>query len=367
MINDDTFTKRLQFPINPINSGKFKFRIKRRVKPNVDVEDNDTIQIGPDEKHDDIQIAAESIDQGEDIQKVPGTSIKDKDDEIVKFAGGTMDYLAKLNSHPRDENIVFLEGPHEYIVHGVAGKYTSVTTFNHGMFSHFDAKGIASKILKNPKWKKDPEYKYYQKTLHEILKMWDDNRDIASSAGTAMHLNIEQYYNGIEVENNSIEFQYFKEFLRDYPNLEPYRTEWCVFYEEPVYLSGSIDMVFRDKETGEFFIYDWKRSKDIEYESAYKKTSCVSCISDIPDTNFWHYSLQLNTYRHILESKYNMIISGMFLIVLHPDNQYSTYDRIEVHDMRNRMESIFEYRAKQVSAQNEALIVNSSNDIAGLK
>ena len=257
---------------------------------------------------------------------------------------GNMDYLAKLNAHPRDQHIRFFEEGHIYEIYGQRGQYTSVTTWNHSLFSHFDAEACVAKIVKNSRWKNDPGYKYHQMSAEAIKLKWDVTRDEASRAGTLMHLNIEQYYNGLDVQNDSIEFTYFRNFLADFPQLEPYRTEWCVFHEE-LKLSGSIDMVFRDRDTGEFLIYDWKRSKEIEYEPAYgKKTSHVPCLSDMPDCNFWHYSLQLNTYRYILETKYNMTISGMYLIVLHPENYPKTYDRVKVHDLRHKMDDIWAYR-----------------------
>lgn len=261
------------------------------------------------------------------------------------------DYLARLNAHERDQYIIFDEGPHEYTVHGKKG-YTSVTTWNHSLFSHFDEDKQIKSILKNRKWKNDPEYKYYKKTPEEIKHMWDTNRNEASQAGTKMHFDIECYYNKVDVSNNSIEFSYFMNFARDYAHLEAYRTEWCV-YDEELKLSGSIDMVFRDKNTGEFYIYDWKRSRGIDYESYGDKCSHVACISHLPDCNFWHYSLQLNTYRFMLEKNYGFKIKGMYLVCLHPNNQGETYDRIEVHDLRKEIDDLMEFRSKIVAGEIE--------------
>ena len=41
-------------------------------------------------------------------------------------------------------------------------------------------------------------------------------------------------------------------------------------------------------------------------------------LEHFPDTNYWTYCLQLNTYRYILESEYNMEVGSMFLGVAHP-------------------------------------------------
>ena len=93
---------------------------------------------------------------------------------------------------------------------------------------------IVNNILRSSKMN-DPEYKYYGKTRKDILKMWDDNRDSAANAGTQTHYNIERYYNEMEVQDTSIEYKYFQNFLKAYPQLKAYRTEWCVYHEEIEY------------------------------------------------------------------------------------------------------------------------------------
>jgi ATP-dependent exoDNAse (exonuclease V) beta subunit len=253
-------------------------------------------------------------------------------------------YLANLNRHPRDEFITFEEGPHIYTVHGEQG-YTSVTTLNHRHFSDFDADKIIDKMMKSRNWR-EPTYKYYGMTREQIKTMWDTKRDSASFAGTNMHYDIECYFNKIDNQNDSIEFQYFKRFVSDFPDLKPYRTEWMVYYEE-LKLSGSIDMIFENSD-GTLQIYDWKRCQEIKYESFGGQCAVTPCISHLPDTNFWHYSLQLNTYKTILEHKYGKKINGMYLICLHPDNPYKTYERIEVPVLEKEMADLFELRKKEV-------------------
>ena len=198
------------------------------------------------------------------------------------------DYLTKKNAHPRDEHITFDEVPHIYTIDGDSG-FMSVTTWIHTHFSKFDADQVLDNMFKGTKMQ-DPNYKYYGMTREQIKTMWSQND--AAQKGTDMHFDIECYYNGMNVQNDTIEYQYFQKFAEDYKHLKPYRTEWIVFYEE-MRLAGSIDMVFQD-ETGEFWIYDWKRSKEISTEAYGNKRSHTPCISHLPDANFYHYSLQLN-------------------------------------------------------------------------
>ena len=255
------------------------------------------------------------------------------------------DTLAKLNAHERDPFITFEEGPHKYTVRGDSS-YTSVTTWNHTHFPKFDANAIVDQMLRGRKMQ-DPTYKYYGMTKQQILADWDRNRDSASGAGTNMHYDIECYFNKCEVANTSVEFSWFLDFVRDYPELRPYRTEWMVYYEE-LKLSGSIDMIF-ELPDGTLQIYDWKRCKEIVYENGFGKTAITPCISTMPDTNFWHYALQLNMYKTILEHKYGKTVSGLYLVCLHPDNVYKTYERIEVPFLDNEMRDLLEFRLGQVS------------------
>lgn len=255
------------------------------------------------------------------------------------------EYLKRLNNHPRDQYIEFDEGPHIYTVHGEQG-YTSVTTWNHSHFSHFDADEVLEKMEKKGTLQ-DPSSKYYGMTRKQIKATWAKNAKEASCSGTSMHEDIEHYYNLEPRKNDSIEYTYFLKFAQDYQHLKPYRTEWMVYYEE-YKLSGSIDMVFENPEDGTLIIYDWKRVKEIKYEHDFNKFAHTPCISHLPDTNFWHYSLQLNTYKTILEHKYGKTISGMYLVCLHPDNPAKTYERIEVSDLKIEIENLFDYRKKQI-------------------
>ena len=248
-------------------------------------------------------------------------------------------YLSTKNPHPRDEFITFDEGPHIYTIHGEQG-FTSVTTFVHKHFPVFDSDAIIAKILSSSRMS-DPTYKYYNMTRQTIEDDWETNRNQAAQAGTNMHYDIECYFNQVYRDNPSIEFEYFQRFVDAFPELTPYRTEWMVYYEE-YKISGSIDMIFENPD-GTIQIYDWKRCKSIEYEAFRDARSTTPCISHIPDSNFWHYSIQLNMYKRILEAKYGKKVTGLFLVCLHPDNTYQTFDRIEVPDLSSEIQELLDW------------------------
>jgi len=252
-----------------------------------------------------------------------------------------MEYLSTKNAHKRDADILFDEGPHIYTICGDS-KYMSVTTFNHSNFEKFNSSKVIDRMMSSKKWDQSP---YYGMSKEEIQQQWAINGQEASRAGTKMHYDIECYYNENEVKNDSVEFGYFKNFVRDFPDLIPYRTEWMVYNTE-FRLAGSIDMIFKNSD-GTYDIYDWKRCKDIQKANTWGKFSNNSLIEYIPDTNYWQYSLQLNTYQFILESMYGVSIKGLYLVCLHP-NQLS-YQRIKVPDLQVEVAALCEERRTKLS------------------
>ena len=255
------------------------------------------------------------------------------------------EFLQKKNPHPHDERIQFDEPTHTYTIDGDSD-YLSVTTFNHALFEKFDADKIIRNMRNSKNW---PKSKYYGMTDEEIKAGWDKNRDEAAQAGTKMHYDIECYYNECPNENNSIEYEYFMNFTRAFPELKAYRTEWTVFHKE-LRLAGSIDMVFENEE-GDLLIYDWKRSREIVKTSTWNKFSPVEAISHLPDTNYWHYCLQLNTYKAILEAKYDKKVVGLYLVCLHPENKNKNFQRIKVVDLQDEVRELFAYRAKDLKSK----------------
>jgi hypothetical protein len=97
-------------------------------------------------------------------------------------------------------------------------------------------------------------------------------------------------------------------------------------------------MVYENPD-GSLSIYDWKRSADIVKVNAWNKCALTKEIDWMPDSNFWHYALQLNAYKGILESKYGKVVKELVLVRLHPDSP--DYELIQVPDLKNDIISIF--------------------------
>ena len=259
-----------------------------------------------------------------------------------------MDTLSTKNKHPFDSRIKFQEEGHKYWIDGDSTGLISVTTFIHTFFDKFDADKIIKYIINSKKYN-DPSYIYYKKSADDIKQKWENESKLAMNEGTKLHKDIENFYNTmetdgqVEIENDSIEFNHFLKFYEDHEELEVYRTEWMIF-SDILKITGSIDMVFLNKD-GTIIIADWKRSKLISYEAFGNKCGKYP-LEHIPDCNYYHYSLQLNLYRVILEKFYNIQTNDMFLVILHPSNQ--SYEKIPILRMDNEIELILNFRRKEL-------------------
>ena len=267
--------------------------------------------------------------------------------------------LATKNCHARDQYIQFFEEGHKYVVLFEPNvRYTSVTTWNHSHFPHFDADAVISNMMKGRGWKEG--HKYWGLTAEQIKAMWATNASAVSGAGTDLHFEIECFNNeprleceytnkelydlymsnnGATHESRPLEWQYFINFVKDFPNLKPFRTEW-VIYNEDVKISGSIDMIYENQD-GTLSIYDWKRAKNITRVNNFNRFALPPQICHLPDSNFWHYALQLNTYKTIIEAKYGRTVRDLFLVRLHPDAEEQNYELIPLPDLSADVRALF--------------------------
>lgn len=284
--------------------------------------------------------------------------------------------LAHINYHPFDDRISFEEESHTYTIDGDS-TFTSVTTFLHHQFPAFRPEEAAAQLLTEKRENGRPNQNKYRLTAIEnirrslgdetieravaalndttspqyhaeksaIIEQWNQT----SKSGTKIHADIEYFYNDEPRPNDSIEYQYFmhfkEDFEREHPQYRPYRTEWTVFYKE-LKIAGSIDMVYENIEDGTLMIYDWKRVKEIKYE-AYRDECGLGVCADLPHTNFWHYSLQLNTYKAILEGQYGKKVTKCVLVRLYPDAP--DYETHECHDLQEKVCQLFEARAAELA------------------
>ena len=212
-------------------------------------------------------------------------------------------------------------------------------------FEPFDAEAAARR-----------QWERYGIPVEETLTKWDRNGKMACEVGTFVHEQTENYFRDGTFETDCIfeyagtrehisverEKQYFLRFVEKY-QIKPYRQEWPVFDTE-LNIAGTIDMICKEAD-GTFTIYDWKRSgKVVNTQGApivegFGGKRGFNGIS-LPDTPYYHYCIQQNLYRYMLEKNYGIKVKAMNLVVLCPD--YPTYYVVSVPKMDDVIQQIID-------------------------
>ena len=241
--------------------------------------------------------------------------------------------LRKANPFPSDEQIHFAEESHTYTVNGVVVPL-SVTGLIHRYAKTFDPSAAIQNM------RVETRQGYTNKGLlseEDILHTWDKNGKVQRNRGTLMHFHIEQLLNGCVIDSPcSPEFEQFltlhEDVIQDHQ--VPFRTELSV-YSKGLNVAGQIDAVFKQVD-GTFALWDWKRSKILHCDS---RSPMKQPLDHLPDVNTWHYFLQLNIYRHILQEDYDLPVSDMYLGVFHPSRSQPLCVRVPL--MHDEMQLLF--------------------------
>ena len=129
-----------------------------------------------------------------------------------------MKLLAQKNKHHRDRNLTFDETEHIYYHKDEVFK--SVTTWISSLFEKFDQEKIILKMMNSKSFVKN---ELYGKTKEEIEELWTIKNKKAIEEGVNLHNDIENYLNNETVDNTTIEFVYFQNFLREHLLHVPHR------------------------------------------------------------------------------------------------------------------------------------------------
>ena len=268
---------------------------------------------------------------------------------------------SSVNMHIRDQHITFNADAHRYILHPGTDMQAvfpiSVSGLWAKYFQEFDAEAVTMQWF--GKWAVSPcsvyfaviqEYREKGETDEQIAQRirdaWRDKGLIASAAGTRMHRNIELALDGGVYDGSSKEMAMFHSFVSNW--LEPrrwrvYRLEWSIYCSRAM-VAGQIDALFvRD---GLYYMVDWKRcSKPLDDQLGASYPRYGRCpFESLLDNTCNHYFVQQNLYAAILERRYRIYVSAMWLCHIHP--AYDSYRLIEVPDLREQASRILDAYAR---------------------
>lgn len=229
--------------------------------------------------------------------------------------------------YSKDISVVFDSVNHTYHLKGK--KLTSVTQFISQFKNKFDSDYWSKKIALRD-----------EKTQEQVLKEWSDKAKKSCDIGTAIHKIFEDYIDNkfcilgdeIVIDFIDLEIEYLTDFLpkskvaiqfiKDYfvtKRLIPIHTEYIVYND---YLAGQVDLICKDKN-GNYYILDFKTNDKIETKSYGKNLN--GKLSDIPDSTYYHYSLQLSIYKQMFKEK----VDKLYIIHIRHDK----YEFIECVDI----------------------------------
>lgn len=221
-------------------------------------------------------------------------------------------------------DIYFEEGPHTY-TDSVGTKYTSVTTFCGQFEPDKDWDLIAEKASKNAKNKEA-----FGKPISEIRAAWKYSGDYAKVLGTEVHAVMEYLWQNKDYAGNTDkmamypgmqeDFNYRKQKCKEiFKSLKkmyvPIKNEFIV-YDRDWELCGTIDFLCWNKIKNCYAILDWKTSKKFERSKPFSKLKAP--FSTYDDCNCAEYSIQLSTYKAILEKHCPDIKIGEMVLIQLP-------------------------------------------------
>ena len=150
--------------------------------------------------------------------------------------------------------------------------FTSVTTYLDYFFEGFDGEKVAKKLIANV-----PKYK--GRTVESLLEEWDES----ARYGTMVHDEIENWIKN-RAEPKDLKSINGKNWLQKYQTKSgiEFLSE-VIIYSKELKIAGTIDILAKDNNTGEYIIIDWKTSKKINKVSYKYKTGTHEISKNIMD------------------------------------------------------------------------------------
>ncbi len=291
--------------------------------------------------------------------KRPRTSLPAQSSSLPQDS--PVEYLSKCNPHPRDSRIQFDEASHTYFADGKPC-VASVSALWQRHFPEFDGRSVIDRCFDG--WRANPSSRYGA-LIHEMEKQDPDasaetlKQGIEKAwkreaeKGTRMHARIEHLLNAMAAnepvdteEQDEGEMHAFNRWrAKAAASMQAYRTEWRIF-DDRTRVAGTIDSIWTTS-SGDFIMVDWKRCKPSfrgggmsADDKAYDGRTGSGPCSALPDTKFYHYAVQQNLYKCILNRCYGIRVRRMYLAQFHPE--LPTYHFVQVPELADVANALLE-------------------------
>lgn len=217
----------------------------------------------------------------------------------------------------------FVEDTHTYYYNGSKVRF-SVTQYISRFFEEFDSERVSAQYAKK-----------HGLNQIEVLEEWNKRGKIASISGTIIHSFLENAKRGkvfeidyseakkvgllSEVEERvNILLPQASAFHQDTLNkLFPIQLEYTVGIEDII--AGNIDLLCWNEKDQEFQIWDYKNLREFTTTNKWGNC-CKESFSHLQDCSLSHYSIQLNTYKAILQRVLGIKIGKCYLVHFNYEN-----------------------------------------------
>lgn len=243
--------------------------------------------------------------------------------------------MRKVAYDPKGNKIEFEAKWHSYYVNGK--KYTSATTLLKDFFPKFDREGISERYAKK-----------HGMTQEAVLEMWEKKGEKSRNFGNLVHEYVDRKLKSkpTMVPIDEKQKAYFKsvdecldKLFQRYELIESEKIIFSVTHQ----ISGTVDLVFRDKSNGDIVILDWKTGEKLETYNSWGETG-LNGLEHLDHCNYMHYALQLNLYRYILEVEKYFDAPRIGMGILHVADPTTKPYKIE--NMQPEIETIIRKRSE---------------------
>ena len=178
----------------------------------------------------------------------------------------------------------FDEKAHKYYTDAVSD-FVSGTAFIHNFFPEFDEKRISEITAKRRGI-----------SVEEVLEEWRLSREL----GNEVHYYSECIVQGktpprpscARAQNMCKHIdEYIPKMLERFDLIEAEK----IVFSEKLKLAGTMDLLLQHKKNKKYYVIDWKTVNKMRLRS-FRNAKGFGVCSHIDDSNYWHYSIQVNLY-----------------------------------------------------------------------
>jgi len=228
-------------------------------------------------------------------------------------------------------HVKYFDEPHIYIDTRTGHQLTSVTTWLKQFSQEFDTQYWSN-------------YKANQRgiTQEEILREWEMARVYGQLRGTRVHLLAEHLSNNkefvypipVEIVQMDLVEKFNTEIGLLKPQIEAFieNENFTVIKNELILanhsIAGQCDLLA--EKDGRIILYDFKTDLSIDFTTKYG--TLKKPFQDLPATNFSKYTLQLSTYKRLLETATSIKVDEMYIVHFNVKND--SYKMYKINDYK---------------------------------